>query len=73
MQLGHTEGRTEGRTEIGIRYTRLWIYVELFWNSLDKAPSIYLNLEMKEEVEVGVHDNRWPDLKRDSNIKGGPL
>ena len=27
----------EGWTTIGIRCTRLWNYVELFWNSLDNA------------------------------------
>ena len=32
-------------------------YVELFWNSLDNAPSsIVFDLEMKVELEVGVHD-----------------
>ena len=47
----------EGWTAIGIRCTRLWNYVELFWNSLDNAPSsIVFYLEMKVEVEVGVHD-----------------
>ena len=41
--------------EIGIRCTRLWNYMELFWNSLDNAPSsIVFYLEMKVEVEVGV-------------------
>ena len=31
--------------------------MELFWNSLNNAPSsIVLHLEMKVEVEVGVHD-----------------
>ena len=31
--------------------------MELFWNSLDNAPSsIVFYLEMKVEVEVGVHD-----------------
>ena len=40
--------------ELGIG-TRLWNYVELFWNSLDNAPtSIVFYLEV--EVEVGVHD-----------------
>ena len=44
---------------IGIRGTRLWNYVELFWNSLDNAPSsIIFYLEMKVEVDVGVHDIR---------------
>ena len=39
--------------------TRLWNYVQLFWNSLDNAPSsIVFYLEMKVEVEVGVHDIR---------------
>ena len=33
--------------------------MELFWNSLDNAPSsIVFYLEMKVEVEVGVHDIR---------------
>ena len=50
---------TEGSTAIGIRCTRLWNYVKLFWNSLDNAPSsIVFYLEMKVEVEVGVHDMR---------------
>ena len=31
--------------------------MELFWNSLDNAPSsIVINLEMKVDVELGVHD-----------------
>ena len=35
----------------------MWNYVELFWNSLDNAPSsIVFYLEMKVEVEVGGHD-----------------
>ena len=47
----------EGWTAIGIRCTCLWNYVELFWNSLDNAPSsIVFYLEIK--VEVGVHDIR---------------
>ena len=38
---------------------RLWNYVELFWNSLDNAPSsIVLYLGMKMEVEVAVYDIR---------------
>ena len=42
---------------MGIRCTRFWNYVELFWNSLDNAPfSIVFYLEMKLEVEVGVQD-----------------
>ena len=42
---------------MGIMCTRVWNYVELFWNSLDNAPSsIVFYLEMK--VEVGVHDIR---------------
>ena len=50
-------GSCEGRTAIGIRCTRLWNYVELFWNSLDNAlSSIVFYLEMKVEGEVGVHD-----------------
>ena len=57
----------EGWTAIGIRCTHLWNYVELFWKSLDNAPSsIVFYLEMKGEVEVGVHDIRsWftPRLK----------
>ena len=49
----------EGWTATGIRCTRLWNYVELFWNSLDNASSsIVFYLEMKVEVEVGVHDIR---------------
>ena len=45
--------RGEPRLELGVH--RLWNYVELFWNSLDKAPSsIVFYLEMK--VEIGVHD-----------------
>ena len=51
--------QAEGSTAIGIRCTRFWNYVELFWNSLDNAPiSIVFYLEMKVEVEVGVHDIR---------------
>ena len=43
--------------EFGVH--RLWNYVELFWNSLDNAPSsMVFYLEMKVEVEVGVHDIR---------------
>ena len=49
--------RREPRLELGEH--RLWNYVELFWNSLDNAPSsIVFYLEMKDEVEVGVHDIR---------------
>ena len=49
--------RGEARLELGVH--RLWNYVELFWNSLDNAPSsIIFYLEMKMEVEVGVHDIR---------------
>ena len=45
------------RLELGVH--RLWNCVELFWNSLDNVPlSIVFYLEMKEEVEVGVHDIR---------------
>ena len=52
-------GKSEGWTAIVIRRTRLWNYVELFWNSLDNAPSsIVFYLEIKVEVEVGVHDIR---------------
>ena len=47
----------EPRLELGVR--RLWNYVELFWNSLDNAPSsIVFYLEKKVEVEVGEHDIR---------------
>ena len=47
----------EPRLELGVH--RLWNYVELFWNSLDNAfSSIVFYLEMKVEVEVGVHDIR---------------
>ena len=46
-------------TAIGIRCAPLWNYVELFWNSLDNAPtSIVFYLEMKVEVEIGVHSIR---------------
>ena len=49
--------RGEPRLELGVHL--LWNYVELFWNSLDNAPSsIVFYLEMKVEVEVGVHDIR---------------
>ena len=49
----------EGWTAIVIRCTRFLNYVELFWNSLDNAPSsIVFYLEMNVEVEVGVHDIR---------------
>ena len=42
----------EGWTAIGIRYTRLWNYVELFWNSFDNGPSsIVLYLEMQAEAD----------------------
>ena len=45
--------RGEPRLELGVH--RLSNYVELFWNSLDNAPSsIVIYFEMK--VEVGVHD-----------------
>ena len=47
--------RGEPRLELGVH--RLWNYVELFWNSLDNLlSSIVYYLEMKVEVEVGVHD-----------------
>ena len=47
--------RGEPRLELGVH--RLWNSVELFWNSLDNAPSsIFFYLEMKVEVEVGVHE-----------------
>ena len=47
----------EPRLDLGVH--RLWNNVELFWNSLDNAPlSIVFYLEMKVEVEVGVHDIR---------------
>ena len=46
--------RGKPRLELGVH--RLWNYVELFWNSLDNAPSFIVFLEMK--VEVGVHDIR---------------
>ena len=49
--------RGELRLELGVPH--LWNYVELFWNSLDNAPSsIVLYLETEMEVEVGVHDIR---------------
>ena len=49
--------RGEPRLELGVQ--RFWNFVELFWNSLDNAPStIVFYLEMKVEVEVGVHDIR---------------
>ena len=53
-------GKTlEGWIAFGIRCTRFWNYVELFWNSLDNAPSsIVFYLEINVEVEVGVHDIR---------------
>ena len=42
-----------------LRVHRLWNYVEIFWNSLDNAPSsIVFYFEMQVEVEVGVHDIR---------------
>ena len=45
--------RGEPRLELGVH--RLWNYVELFWNSLDNAPSsIVFYLEIKVGVEVGV-------------------
>ena len=48
--------RSEPRLELGVHF---WNYVKLFWNSLDNAPSsIVFHLEMKVEVEVGVHDIR---------------
>ena len=47
--------RGEPRLELGVH--RLWNYVELFWNSSDNAlSSIVYYLEMKVEVDVGVHD-----------------
>ena len=43
-------------TAIGIRCT---LSLELFWNSLDNAhSSIVFYMEIKMEVEVGVHDIR---------------
>ena len=49
--------RGKPRLELGVQ--RLWNYVDLFWNSLDNAPSsIAFNLEMKVDVEVGVHNIR---------------
>ena len=49
----------EPRLELGVH--RLWNCVELFWNSLDNAPSsIVFYLEMKVEVEIGVHDFNSP-------------
>ena len=49
--------RGEPRLELGVH--RLWDYVELFWNSLDNAPSsIVFYLEMIVEVEVSVHEFR---------------
>ena len=49
----------DGGTVIGIRCTRLWNYVELFWNLLDNVPSsIVFYLEMKVEVELRVHEIR---------------
>ena len=46
----HVGPRGEPRLELG---------VELFWNSLDKdLSSIVFYLEMKVQVEVGVHDIR---------------
>ena len=51
--------------ELGVH--RLWNYVKLFWNSLHNAPSsIVLYLEMKVEVEVGVHDIRSRVTPRES-------
>ena len=49
-----------------IAFKCLWNYVELFWNSLDNAPSsIAFYLEMKVEVEVDVHNIKFtPRLKR---------
>ena len=56
IQIFTTNGATTGGEpplELGVH--RLWNYVELFWNSLDNAPSsIVFYLEMKVEVEVGV-------------------
>ena len=53
VNSAHQGGET--RLELGVH--RFWNYVELFWNSLDNAPSsIIFYLEMK--VEVGVHDIR---------------
>ena len=52
--------RSEPRLKLGIHvFGIMWNYVELFWNSLNNAPSsIVLYLEIKVEVEVGVHDIR---------------
>ena len=55
--LNDVEAR--GEPQLGLGIHRLWNYVELFWNSLDNAPSsIVFYLEMKVKVEVGVHDIR---------------
>ena len=51
--------------------TRLWNYVELFWNSLNNAPlSIVFYLEMK--VEVGVHDIGSRPTPRQGRNVGNP-
>ena len=48
-----------GEPRLELSVPRLWNQVELFWNLLDNAPSsIVFYLEMKVEVEVGVHDIR---------------
>ena len=48
------ESRVEPRLELGVHL--LCDYVELFWNSLDNAPSsIVFYLEMKVVVEVDMY------------------
>ena len=51
---------------IGIKCTRLWNYVKLFWNSLDNVPSsIVFYLEMKVEEGVQIIRSRFtPPDKR---------
>ena len=58
--------------ELGV--LRLWNYVELFWNSLDNASSsIVLYLEMKVEVEIGVHDIMSRFTPRNYVLASAPL
>ena len=51
IKIAHTSFLPRGEPD--------WNEVELFWNSFDNAPSsIVFYLEMKVEVEVGVHNIR---------------
>ena len=73
MIWNSNEGNPRGELRLELGVHRLWNYVELLWISLDNAPlSIVIYLELKVEVEVGVHDI-WSRFTPQFNPLQGPF